>query len=155
MERVLRSLGRVSAAAAKAAAERLILQLTQIFDEKHLRVMIRNDWYVIESIMWNLKHKPDYSKVPPELAREFELKRAHFLKMGVAALGFMKQIVSFFPPQLVKKYLNYEYALKYYRKHVPWIVKVIEEEPNGERWLKNQIKEIRDFLYKPSFQYSS
>jgi len=156
VERLWRSLGRVSAAAAKAAAESIIMNAVRMFDERHLRVMIRNDWYLIESLRWNLRNLRRYDRhpgAPRELAEEFERRKAYFVKMGLAALGFMKQLAGFFPRQLVEKYLSVDYALKYYREKAPWVVRVVEEEPNGRRWLENQIEEIKAFLYGPG-QYS-
>jgi len=145
----IRRIGKVSAVAAKAAIESLMAKFLSLFNENHLRLMIDNDWYIIESIQWSMRHRPDYRGVPPDQARWFEARRLYFVKMGFAALGFARSIALMFPRHVVEKYLNAEYALKYFDKNIPWVSKVIREKGDrGRRWLEKQVKEIKDFLYQ-------
>jgi len=141
LERSMKRAGRITAAVVKSFVESVISSAFKLFDEKHLRKMIREDKYLIKMVLANLK-SPDRRK------REAA-------KVGLGVFAMAKQLASMLPPAVVRKYLSIDYAVKYMEKKAPHIVKVIESEPKGKEWFKNQLQEIYDFLYKPSHRFGT
>jgi hypothetical protein len=118
------------------------------FDAQHLQIMIDNNWYVIESVLWAANQQPSY---PHELSQEevehMEASRERVTRMALAALGFARMITSRFPRPLVEEYLNTEYAFKWLKNKRPELLPVLETE-EGSRWLENEVeKDIKPYLW--------
>ena len=144
-----KSLVRISLEAVKTLVEELLLSMIFPFSEKHLRLMIDNDWTIIASIVYAMKHRPNYPKeLSPEEVRRLESRRIAICKITWTNLLMIRQLVARLPRSLVERYLNKDYAMKYFRKKIPWVVEVIEKHPRGEAWFEKQIEEVREFIYR-------
>ena len=131
--------------------ERVIIGLMAPFDAQHLQIMIDNDWYVIESVLWAAKHKPDYpSELSEEEVKRMETSRDRMTRMAMAALGFARMIASRFPRPLVEEYLNVDYAFKWLKNKRPELLPILETE-EGRRWLENEVeRDIKPYLWPMS-----
>ena len=131
--------------------ERVIIGLMAPFDAQHLQIMIDSDWYVIESVLWAAKHKPDYpSELSEEEVKRIEASRDRMTRMAMAALGFARMIASRFPRPLVEEYLNVDYAFKWLKNKRPELLPILETE-EGRRWLENEVeRDIKPYLWPMS-----
>ena len=147
MEKVLSLAGKTGARVVSKVLEQMFISLMAPFDAKHLQIMVDHGWHVIESIRWSTTHKAEY---PPELGAEEvkRLERMHgrLIKATLAALGFTRTVVSRFPRVLVEQYVNREYAMKWFRRHRPDIIPILETEKGGN-WLTMEVMEVRAFLW--------
>ena len=147
MEKALSLAGKTGARVVSKVLEQMFISLMAPFDAKHLQIMVDHGWHVIESIRWSATHKAEY---PPELDAEEvkRLERMHgrLIKAALAALGFTRTVVSRFPRVLVEQYVSREYAMKWFRRHRPDIIPILETEKGGE-WLTMEVGEVKTFLW--------
>jgi len=125
-----------------------VIGLMAPFDAQHLQIMIDNNWYVIESVLWAANQQPNY---PHELSQEevehMEASRERVTRMALAALGFARMITSRFPRPLVEEYLNIEYAFKWLKNKRPELLPILETE-EGRRWLEDEVeRDIKPYLW--------
>jgi len=152
MERTISFLGKASARILKAAVERMFLKLVAPFNAKHLKVMVDNDWYIIETIRYNASvPQGDYSgaegKLTPQEIEAIRMRERILLRMALSAMGMAKKTARQFPREVVEQYLTPEYAFKYFREKRPDLIPILET-PEGYKWLINQIEEVKEWLWQ-------
>jgi len=129
------------------ALEQTFIALIAPFDADHLQVMMDHDWYVIESLRWAAKYRPDYpTEMDPNEVKRIEAMRGRLVKAAMATLGFSRMTLSRFPRVLVEQYLNAEYALKWLSKKRQDLLPKLQTE-KGARWLERQAEEVKAFLW--------
>jgi len=102
VERTLSFVGKASARILKSAVERIFLRLIGPFNAKHLKVMVDNDWYIIESIRYNASRpQADFSgaegKLSPQEIQALRARERVLLRMALAAMGMAKKTALQFP----------------------------------------------------------
>lgn len=110
--------------------------------------MIDKGYLMIESTFYALKHPPTeyYEKLAPEEAHRVERVRVIGEKLGLPLLGMMKHIASRFPIRTVEEKITPEWMMKRGMEKFPKLIEVIEEkEEAGQKWLREQCREVVQF----------
>jgi len=158
MSRAVSFAGKTVAKIIEGAVTGAIDGVLQLFGPQSFELMIQNDYYIIESILYAAKRRPDYSQVKgltPEMARRVEARRAFMTKMALGILGMVKSFASRIPRPVLEQYLTPERFEKWMREKYPDLWKVVEKYgEKGKAWLRNEVeKDIKPFLLgagKPS-----
>lgn len=116
-----------------------------------LRLLIENDWYLIENIFYGIYNVPveGYKKVnlSPEDVQKAEQVRMSLAKVVLPVLGMTKLVASKFPVNTVEMKVTPEWLIKRGEKRFPEIVEVWKETgEKGRMWLEKQSREIVNYL---------
>jgi len=114
-----------------------------------LRMFIRNDWYLLESIFYSLSNPPleAYRQMTPEEVARAEAIRRNMAKTVLPLLGMARRVAAVFPPSAVEGKVTAEWLLGKAREKVPELAEAVEAEgERGRRWLRRQAQELVDYL---------
>lgn len=146
IERSVSFLGRVSAAVMGTVIERSVVALIGAFHDEHLKILMDNDYYVIETTLNAAKRRPRYERYgfTPEQIAELERKRLVMVKRALGLMGMIRTLASKFPA--FREQLTEKNAREWLKNQRPDLLKVIDEHSN-KKWLKKQIREIQKYFW--------
>jgi hypothetical protein len=145
-ERNIGFLGRLGAAVMGTVIERGVVALIGAFHDEHLKILMDQDFYVIETTMNAVKKRPRYERYnfTPEQIAVLESRRIGMVKRALGIMGMIRTFASRFP--LYRDELTVENVRKWLKEQRPDLLAVIDAHPN-KKWLENQITEIRVYFW--------
>jgi len=145
-ERNVGFLGRISAAVMGTVIERAIVALLSAFHGEHLKILMDQDFYIIETTMNAAKKRPRYERYnfTPEQITQLEARRMGMVKRALGIMGMIRTLANRFPA--FREELTIEAVRKWLKEQRPDLLAVMDAHPN-KAWLENQIKEIRVYFW--------
>jgi hypothetical protein len=145
-ERNVGFLGRISAAVMGTIIERAIVALLSAFHSEHLKILMDQDYYIIETTMNAAKKRPRYERYnfTPEQIAQLEARRMGMVKRALGIMGMIRTLANRFPA--FREELTIEAVRKWLKEQRPDLLAAIDAHPN-KAWLENQIKEIRVYFW--------
>ena len=126
--------------------ERSIVALIGAFHDEHLKILMDNDYYVIETVLNASKKRPRYERYgfSEEQIRQLELKRLTMTKRALGLMGLIRTLVAKFPG--FREELTLENVRGWLQAQRPDLLATIDTHEN-KAWLENQIDEISRFFW--------
>jgi len=126
--------------------ERSIVALIGAFHDEHLKILMDNDYYVIETVLNASKKRPRYERYgfSEEQIRQLELKRLTMTKRALGLMGLIRTLVAKFPG--FREELTLENVRGWLQAQRPDLLATIDKHEN-KAWLENQIDEISRFFW--------
>lgn len=143
MEKITRIIGKGSAYIVQALVEGTLDGALDLFGTKGFEIMIDNDFYIIESVLWAAKKEPEFDKIKgitEEQKRIIKAKRLALVRWALQSLAIARKIALGMPGEVIFKNLTLENVKKWIKEKYPDIWKVIEAKGDkAENWLKKEI----------------
>lgn len=145
-ERALSFVGRLSVAVMGKAIERAIVALIGAFHDEHLKILMDNDYYVIETVLNASKKRPRYERYgfTEDQIRQLEYKRLTMTKRALGIVGMIRTMAAKVPG--FREELTLKNMREWLQKNRPDLLSVIDEHPN-KKWLENQVFEVKKFFW--------
>jgi len=145
-ERTLSFIGRLGARVMATAIERSIVALIGAFHDEHLKILMDQNYYIIETVLNASKKRPSYEKYnfSEEQVRQLEYKRLTMTKRALGVMGMIRTLTSKFPA--FREELTLENVRGWLQKQRPDLLALIDAHEN-KTWLENQIIEIQKFFW--------
>jgi hypothetical protein len=139
-------LGRIGAAIMGTVIERGIVALLSAFHGEHLKMLMDQDFYIIETTLNAAKKRPRYERYnfTQEQIAQLESKRMGMVKRALGVMGMIRTLANRFPA--FRDELTIEAVRKWLKEQRPDLLAVIDAHSN-KVWLENQIKEIRVYFW--------
>ena len=148
MERALRLGGKLLLKTLEASVEGAVQGGIDCIGPKGLDLMIENDWYIIESMFYAMRYRPDYPEglTKEEIAR-LEKARHGMLRAVMPILQLARTVASRLPPELIEQKLDGGWFMRRAKEKFPVLAERVEAHGDkGKKWIENQAREVRDFL---------
>jgi hypothetical protein len=145
-ERTISFIGRLGARVMATAIERGVVALIGAFHGEHLKILMDNNYYIIETVLNASKKRPRYERYgfSEEQIRQLELKRLTMTKRALGLIGMIRTLVAKFPG--FREDLTLENVRGWLQKRLPDLLAMIDAHEN-KAWLGNQIREIQKFFF--------
>jgi len=145
-ERTLSFIGRLGARVMATAIERSVVALIGAFHDEHLKILMDQNYYIIETVLNASKKRPSYEKYnfSEEQVRQLEYKRLTMTKRALGVMGMIRTLTSKFPA--FREELTLENVRGWLQKQRPDLLALIDAHEN-KTWLENQIIEIQKFFW--------
>lgn len=145
-ERAISFMGKLGTRIMATIIERSIVALIGAFHGEHLKILMDNNFYVIETVLTASKKRPRYERYnfSEEQIRQLEQKRFTMVKRALGLIGMIRTLASRFPA--FREELTLENVRKWLQKERPDLLDFMDKHEN-KAWLENQINEIRKFFW--------
>ena len=139
-------MGRLGSRIMATTIERSIVALIGAFHDEHLKILMDNDYYVIETVLNASKKRPRYERYgfSEEQIRQLELKRLTMTKRALGLMGLIRTLVAKFPG--FREELTLQNVRGWLQAQRPDLLATIDKHEN-KAWLENQIDEISRFFW--------
>jgi hypothetical protein len=136
----------MSAAVMETIIERSVVALIGAFHGEHLKILMDQDYYIIETTLNAAAKRPRYERYgfTQEQIVQLEQRRLVMVKRALGVIGLVRTLAHRFPS--FREDLTAENARKWLEKQRPDLIAVIDAHPN-KKWFENQVKEIRVYFW--------
>ena len=145
-EHAVSFMGRLGSRIMATTIERSMVALIGAFHDEHLKILMDNNYYIIETVLNASKKRPRYERYgfSEEQIRQLELKRLTMIKRALGLMGLIRTLVAKFPG--FREELTLENVRGWLQAQRPDLLAVIDAHEN-KAWLENQIDEISRFFF--------
>jgi hypothetical protein len=133
----------------EAAVEGLVDGVLKVLGPERAKLLIDNDWYLVESIFYGACSVPidEYVKMQPEEVLQGERYRVGVARVALPILGWSRNIARMFPPKEIERKVTPEWLIARGERQYPELLKVWRDSgEKGDRWLAGQSRELVNFL---------
>ena len=146
VERDISFIGRLGARVMATVIERSIVALIGAFHDEHLKILMDNNYFIIETVLNASKKRPRYERYgySEQQIAQLEYKRLTMTKRALGLMGLIRTLASKFPA--FREDLTLENVRGWLQKQRPDLLAVIDSHSN-KNWLQNQVNEILKFFW--------
>lgn len=146
VERDISFMGRLGARVMATVIERSIVALIGAFHDEHLKILMDNNYFIIETVLNASKKRPRYERYnfSEQQIAQLELKRLTMTKRALGVMGMIRTLTSKFPA--FREELTLENVRGWLQKQRPDLLATIDAHEN-KTWLENQIIELQKFFW--------